>query len=735
MQSGLGSRVLIRMVLDLRIAGAQLILFVCVAGSAWGQPPEIECRRVAEDEPIRVDGSLADPAWQTAAWYGDFVQSVPDFGQPATEPTRVAFLLDDRNLYVGVRCDDSAPELIRAQKLRHRDEPETDDHVQIVFDTYRDQVRGTVFVVNPLGAKEEGLVNGFTRYNWNWNDVWQVKTLVTDTGWQAEFRIPLRLLRYRAAREQEWGVNVKRVVRRTQEETYLTAVSPPYDISSLNFAAVLTGLELGKRQRNLQFIPYALGGVLQETVPGTGEQASSSIGEVGLDVKYSITSYLTLDGTYNTDFAQVENDDEQVNLTRFSLFFPEKREFFLEGAELFSFGHSGGPPGGPPDIAPFFSRRVGLHEGRTVPIDAGVRLTGKLGRQDIGFLSVRTGGLAELDLDPAWYHIARVRRELSGRSYIGGILTDSRQDGFRSTTIGVDGRWYFTNDLYLGGDFLRVDDNAAEGDANAYNLGLDLTTDPWGFLFEFREVGEGFDPDLGFVRRDGYRKMTGTLRRSFRPGRWGVRRVSVRALGIRYDSLEYDVEESGHSELILTLELENGDLAEVRTSRKFERLFEPFEVDDELTFDVGDYAFYSTSFIYFSDRSRRWGIDARLTTGEFYDGHRNQLTGDLWFVFNRHFRAAGSYSTYDISTSHGNIDWRLWSLRLSYTHSATLSASAFLQYNSSTSASLLNLRLRWILPNDSDLFLVINERRDEEFGVPADRDREAAVKVAYRFFL
>jgi len=716
------------------IAAVALALFL--AAPAWGQAPAVDVVPIDVDRAPRIDGSLTDPAWAEASWFEDFRQSVPDFGEAAVETTRVAFLLDEQSLYVAVICDDSRPDLIRAQKLRYRDRPQTDDHIEVIFDTYRDEIRGTIFVVNPLGAKEEGLVNGYMRYNWNWNEVWEVRAQITGTGWQAEFRIPLRLLRYRGETEQAWGVNVKRVVRRLQEDSYLSAPPPPYDISSLNFAGELRGLVLGKRQRNLQLIPYALGGLARETDPeDAGEELSDSLAEVGLDVKYSITSDLTLNGTFNTDFSQVESDDVQVNLTRFSLFYPEKREFFLENAELFSFGHGGGFGDRPPDVTPFFSRRIGIRDGETVPIDAGLRLTGKAGRQDVGLLSVRAGAVEELGLDSIWYNIGRVRRDLGGRSYIGGILTDTRTGEDRSTTFGVDGTWYLTQDLSFQGDYLAIDDSLTKDSTSATYAGLDLTTDPWGFLFAYREIEEGFNPAVGFVRRDGFRSGTGSLRRSIRPGRWGVRRVSFRLFGGAFESLVHDVTESSNTNLNIEFEMENGDKIELRFGRNFERLFEPFELDEDLVFPAGDYDFVESSLSYRSDRSRRWGLDAVLSGGEFYDGDRNQFVGELWLVLSRHIRTAGSFAVYDITSPHGEIDWQLWSLRLDYIFSSTLSASGFLQHNSSTDTTLLNLRLRWILHNDSDLYFVYNESEVDEFNSPIYRNRELALKVSYRFFL
>jgi hypothetical protein len=331
--------------------------------------------------------------------------------------------------------------------------------------------------------------------------------------------------------------------------------------------------------------------------------------------------------------------------------------------------------------------------------------------------------------------VARVRRDLGGRCYVGGIITNSQRGDFNSTTAGVDGSWYFTQDLSLFGDFLIVDENVSDDTTTASYIALDLTTDRWGFIFGFREVEDGFDPDLGFVRRDGYRRKHASIRHSFRPGKWGIRRVTIRPNGSTYDSLVYDVRESSDINLQFELEFENGDEFSIRASQQFERLFEEFELDEDLVFAPGDYTFSFVRLNYESDRSRRWGGEASVVTGEFYDGDQRQLEGNLWFVFSRHFRVNGSYSTFDITADHGAIDWELWSFRLDYIHSSTLSASGFVQYNSSTGEADLNLRLRKILRNDSDLFIVLNEREieDEVFGKL--RERDFAVKISYRFFL
>jgi len=714
-----------------RLAAAALAALP-IGASSLGAAPVVEARRVGDGAGIRVDGVLDEAAWAGAAWASGFVASEPTFGAAAAADTAVAVLFDDDAIYVGVRCSDSEPAAIRANKLRHRDSPTDDDHVAIVFDTYRDQVRGTVFVVNPLGTKDEALVNGAGRYTWSWDEVWDVATAITPSGWQAEFRIPLRVLRYPSDAPQVWGFNVGRVVRRTQEKSYLAPIPPPHDISSLNYAATLAGLRLGVRPRNVQVVPYLLAGLVNASGAASGE-SDRTLTEVGGNAKVSLTSDLTLDATGNTDFAQVESDDEQVNLTRFSLFMPEKREFFLENAGLFSFGHFGGGPQHP-DVTPFFSRRIGLAQGRTVPIDGGVRLTGKVGREDIGVLAVRTDAVAELGVASAWYTVARIRHDLGDRSYVGGIVTNSRRGSFRSTTTGLDAEWFLTPDLALRSDVLRVTDTVA-GTRSAYNLALDLTTDPWGFLFAYSKVDDAFAPDLGFVERDGTRNREALLRYSFRPGRWGVRRVSLRTINNWWNTAAGNVLESSSNALSCEVELDNGDFLVASTSRSFERLFEPFSLNNEVVFAPGGYDFSTTSLAYRTDESRRWGVDALVASGGFYDGEQDRLEAKGWWVASRHLRGEGTVSRYQVTTEQGELDWRLFGVRLTYVHSATMSASLFGQHNSATGATVLNLRLRWILPRESDLFVVANERREKGDRTPASRVREVAVKVNLRFFV
>ena len=712
-----------------------ILVFVTAGALADGEYAlQVPCVRARAD--IRIDGSLADEAWEAANWQSNFRQSVPKFEAPATEKTSVAFVFDDENIYIAVRCNDSHPRRIRATRLRHRDKPASDDSVQVIFDTYLDQNRGAIFMVNALGAKEEGQVNGFKRYNWDWNEVWDVACQVTGDGWQAEFRIPLRVLRFGGDKVQQWGVNVSREIKRKHETLYLVPPPPPYDISNLNYAAKLTGMQVRSKDHSLQFVPYVMLGVAHKAdgdIPGDpGETASISDG--GFDVKYSLTSDLTLDLTYNTDFAQVEADDQQVNLSRSSIFFPEKREFFLENAQLFNFGSA---RGGHTEFEAFFSRNIGLYDEDTVPMDFGLRLTGKIGSQDIGILSARTAAVDDLDLDPAFYHVVRVRRQIEGRSYIGGIATNSLRGELNSTTLGADGRYYLTRDLYLNGYFAGILDEDIE-DANlAADLGLDCTTNPYGFRFAASHIGENFDPDLGYVHREGYNKGNIALRRTLWLHSSGIRSFTTRFHGDYYISCAENVTESAYNMVTGSLLLESGEELNFHIDRTFERLFEDYDLTDEgdLIYPPGDYTFQDYQISFKSDQSRRWFSNTSVKFGDFYDGGRTVARQEADFIINRHFRLGGSVANYHITSDYGNLDWQLWSLRVNYIHNANISVSSFLQYNSYDGEALLNVRFRWMLRNDSSLFVVFNEGRLREFDRWRVIDREAAVKISYRIIL
>lgn len=704
--------------------GAFIINSVAIADEGGLEPPGVECRPATAA--IQIDGSLDDPAWKEADWESDFRQGVPEYNQPATEQTSVAFLHDEQNLYIGVRCLDSEPASIIATKIRHRDNPRRDDFVEVVFDTYRDQVRGYMFTVNPLGAKEECQINGARSYNWDWDEIWDVSTSMTTDGWQAEFRIPLKILRFKDDEVKSWGVNVHRQIRRKREDTYLVPPSPPHDVSSLNYSAELSGISGVSLDRDIQVMPYILSGGKYDYEETDGAEF---LGEYGADLKYALTSDLTLDVTFNTDFAQVEADNEQVNLSRFSLFFPEKREFFLENAQLFNFGSGR-------SLMPFFSRRIGLSDdGDQVPIDVGARLTGKYGDNDIGLLSVRAAEVDELAIDDALYNVVRIRHSVGGRSYVGGIATSSNRGEFNSATVGVDGQWYFTDKLRLNSYYTIVEQDELDEGTSAWETRLDYTSDPFGFMVALRAVGENYEPDLGYVQRQGFDNRRVHIRRSFRMHDDSmVRRYSLQGWS-QWTYGDTGPLESANNGARVEIDFESGDNLQAKVEQRFERLYEPFELSDEITYGIDDYRYTNATIRYRTSSARRWNAHAQLTIGDFYDGTRQDISGSFGYIFNRHFSASGSLTNYSIEHPGGRTDWQIWRGRINYIHNAYLSVAGLFQYNSSSGAASANLRLRLIHSNDSDLFIVFNERRINEFDRWQLASRDGVVKMNYRIFL
>jgi hypothetical protein len=685
--------------------------------------------KISTDPKISIDGILTEQAWSKADWYTEFTQSEPQYTSRPSEETHIAFLYDDENLYIAVKCFESSLDNIFASKLRHRDSVYSDDIVEIVFDTYRDQVRGYLFVTNPLGAKDESQINGPGQYNWNWDDSWEVETEITEQGWQAEFRIPLSILSFATAESNTWGVNARRVMRTRNEKVYMTPPPPPFDISSLNYSLSLRGFKNLERQRNIQVIPYSL-------VKGTTDENDQTDAnfDAGADVKYAVNSDLVLDLTANTDFAQVEADNQQVNLSRYSLFYPEKRDFFLENAQLFSFNPGFGYGR---SLMPFFSRRIGLYEDSAVPILAGARLSGKISGNDIGLLSVQTDSVDTLNLEKGFYNVARLRRNLDGRSFIGGIVTTSDRGDFSSRTYGVDGQWFFSNQLFLTGYYTAVDEAEIGSDANAYGLTLDYTSDPYGWAITTNETGENYSPDLGFVPRKGIRQNNIVFRRSWRlQNRSIVRRFSLRGSSNWTENVVVGDMESTKKGLHSDIELESGGKIDINIDHNYEQLFNTFILSDDIAFAPGEYNYYTTSISYESSEARRWQTDLRFQTGGYFGGDRDDVSLSLRYIFSKHFNMTAQYSQYNISHEEKDLRWKIFRTRLNYIHSAHISLSGLFQYNSSTGSYITNIRLRWIHSNDSDFFIVINDVHTEnELEKLELVGREAIIKINYRFFL
>ena len=508
----------------IRIPGIALLL-ACLPLAALARFPAEHSSMPAEpvDQGPALDGEvLNDPVWAGVTPSDQFTQNTPDEGEPASQNTELRVVYTKEAIYVSFVCFDDDPEAIIVSDARRDSDLNDSDSVKFIFDTYRDEQNGFVFGTNAAGMEYDGQLSkagdggtfGFAGggFNRNWDGVWEVKTQVGDYGWSAEFRIPLKTIRYPSEDVQDWGVNFERRIQRRHEVSYWSPLERQYDIMRLADAGTLRGLEVGS-QRNLQFTPYVLG-----EVNDIGDEGTDTDGDFGFDIKYSITPSLTLDLTYNTDFAQVEADELQISLDRFNLFFPEKRPFFLENSGLFTVGR-------PQQVELFFSRRIGLSgDGEIIPINGGARLSGGLWGANVGLMYMQTDDLDGV-ASPTGFAVARVNKELPNRSSIGAIIVDKSVDdtGFEgendNQTWGVDGRWGIGDYGLVTGYVAQTDTPGLEGDDYSWSLGGTWDSPDWSFALTGVDVGENFNPEVGFVNRSGgYQNLSTRALRRIRYG-------------------------------------------------------------------------------------------------------------------------------------------------------------------------------------------------------------------------
>ena len=557
-------------------------------------------RALAVGEGPVVDGDvLNDPMYADARVATGFVQNRPFEGQPASERTEVRIVYTEDTLYFGVVCyTDDPASIIAADSRRDSDLTETDSF-QIILDTYQDGQNGFVFGTNPAGVEYDGQVTnegqgsgrlgGSGRpsnnrqqrgsgggFNLNWDGAWQVATTVNDIGWTAEIAIPFRTLRYPAAEIQSWGMNFQRNIRARNEQSYWSPLPRQFNLNRLILAGELQGLQVPP-QRNLQFTPYVLG----EALHRKETSRNLSTGDVGADFKYSVTPSLTLDLTYNTDFAQVEVDDQQVNLDRFTLFFPEKRPFFLENAGLFSVGQPGAV-----DI--FFSRRIGLGEnGEQTPIIGGGRLSGKLGTNtNVGFLNMQTQSVGGTGTPMQNFTVGRVRQDLRNRSNIGAMFVNRQAHGDLAgdqdynRALAFDGRWGIGQGGTVSGFVARTDTPGAPSDeTHAYALSAQHQSERARLSLGYTEVAPNFNPEVGFLARESYRRMNGSVFTTFRPANFmGVLELRPHVNHFTFFDYTTGIHETQFTHIDNHIEWRNG--YEIHTGMNItkEGVFEPFEI-------------------------------------------------------------------------------------------------------------------------------------------------------------
>lgn len=702
-------------------------------------------RAVRTTAPMRIDAELDEAIYQSVPPISDFIQQEPRPGAPATEKTEAWLLFDDINVYVAVKAYESEPDRMVLNELR-RDNLNgllQNEHVAIAFDTFFDRRNAIVVGVNALGGRFDGQVTNEREYNGDWNPVWNVRVGRFAGGWTVEAALPFKGLRYRPGRQQVWGFNLRRVNRWKNEQSYITKVPPDLGFRGIfqtSLAAVVVGLEAPRATRTLELKPFATTDVTSDYA--ARPQVRNDPGAaVGLDVKYGVTQNLTADFTVNTDFAQVEADEQQVNLTRFSLFFPEKREFFLENQGIFTFG--GAAASGNANAAGdtpilFYSRRIGLNGGREIPIRGGGRLTGRAGRFSIGALNILSSDDTTSQTPATNVSILRVKRDLLRKSSI-GLLATSRSvsplTNRSSQAVGVDATVAWGSSWQFNSYWAKTFNDGATTDDASYRAQLDYPGDRYGLQLEHLLVGDNFTPDVGFVRRDNMRKNYGQVRFSPRPAH------STRIRKYVWIGTYSDIEntsgrrESGSVEGEFAFEFQNSDRWSFVRTESYEYLPRPFTIARGITLPVRSYAFVNWKTTYAFGQQRKLSGAMTVEQGSFYDGTKTTYSVSRGRVeVTKRLSLEPTLALNVVDLDEGAFTSTVVGTRLTRTVSPWAFASALLQYNSAAGSVSANVRLRWEYRPGSELFVVYNEDRDTFApAFPSTRNRALIFKVN-RFF-
>jgi hypothetical protein len=688
-------------------------------------------RAIKLASPLKLDGRLDEEVYAREKPFGGLIQVTPSYGQPQTERSDVWITYDDENIYLTCRCWDSAPpeQWIANELRRDTNGLRNNDHIGVMFDTFYDRRSGFAFYTNPLGARADYAVVDEGGSNTDWNPVWTSATGRFDGGWIVEMAIPFKSLRYRAGKNQVWGVQLRRSVRRKNEWAYLTPVpqslAGPQALNRISAAGTLVGLDLPEAGKNLELKPYAVSRLTTDRVrtpPVTNDVGS----DVGGDAKYGITPNLTADLTFNTDFAQVEIDEQQVNLTRFSLFFPEKRDFFLEGRGIFDFARGGlgaVPPANTTDLPYlFYTRRIGLNGGRVVPIDAGARLTGKVGQYAVGVMNIQAGDEPVSLTRPTNFTVARVKRDVLKRSAIGLMATNrslSASGTGSNQAYGVDGVFSFFENVTTAAYWARTATTNRTSDDQSYQGRFDWNADRYGVRGEYLTVGKNFNPEVGFTRRTDFKRSFAELRFSPRPaGLPSVRKFTGTASG------DYFVNGAGRVDSRLWTghfgtELANSDVISLDATRDYEFLAQPFTpAGSPVAIAAGGYTFDQVSASYAIGAQRRVSGNVAVQAGKYYDGTIKSVIfgvggsspARISILPQLSLEPAVSLTQFDLRG--GSFTARLFRARADYGFSPLMFAGALVQFNSADRAVSSNLRFRWEYRPGSELFLVYTDERD-----------------------
>ena len=668
---------------------------------------------------ITIDGVLNEDTWLKAVPASAFIQADPLEGQPASEATEVKVAYDADNLYIAVLCRDADPSGIVVNEIRKDFAGRDQDTFDVLLDTFGDRRNGFVFSTNAAGAKSDTqIANEGRDVNTNWDAVWWVESRRTAEGWTAEFRIPFKTLRFEAGEGRSWGVNFARRVRKKNEVSYWSPVSRAYSIFRASAAGDLTGLPALRRGRNRRIKPFLVGGALR----GVGERAFDPDLSGGVDFKAGITPSLTLDATINPDFAQAEADEQQVNLTQFSLFFPEKREFFLENSGIFYFGDIPRnqrqttrfrPP--EEDLLLFFSRRIGLSDsGQQEPLYGGLRLTGRAGAFGVGLMTMQSEPTETKAGNN--YTVLRVRRDIFRSSDVGAIVLSRQPAGDSrdfNRVAGIDANFRFFRSLSINGFAARSDSPGETRNQNSGKASIGWEDSTKRLQMSVMTIGDGFKDDLGFVRRSGVTRQFYDWASFWQPD-WlrtrGIRQLQPHARMFRYTDPAGDVV-SRTIHIANQTTWNNGSFMEYAFEPRVEAIARPFAISPGVVIPPGRYQWIQHLLLFEGDHSRKLSGSIRGNFGEFWSG--TQKTAQLSLLYRPTYRAVFDLglqvSDIDLEVPRQSFTTTLINFRSGYSFNTNMFLDALVQYRSDVKQFSANLRFNLIHRPLSDFFIVYNE--------------------------
>ena len=746
---------------------ASILLAVCTLKPAPAQQrsgtpqqlgPRKRIRAYRVAQPPTLDGKVIEGMWDAIPPASDFIQQEPAEGAAATERTEVRIGFDDNNLYFGIICFDSQPDHIVVAQNR-RDGSLTDtDSIQILLDTFHDRQNAFVFGTSPTGIEYDAQVSkagqtdqgvfrsgggngqtgaqsaGATSVNLNWDAVWQTAAQITTRGWEAEIVIPFHSLRYLPGKDRLWGMQIMRNLRRHNEQSFWSPVSRAFGVTQVDAAGELEGLDL-RFQRDLRLLPYVLGGVKQDFT-GAQKDETQAVHRAGIDVKYSLTPSLTLDATVNTDFAQVEVDEQQVNLTRFDIFFPEKRAFFLENSGIFDFGTAR-------ETEIFFSRRIGIDDsGAEIPIDAGVRLSGYLGRYEVGFLNMKTRNLVGVAPGND-FMVARVKRNLGNRSSVGLIgvnrqsLTHTGADRAWNRAFGADGNWGIGRYANWNNYLAMTDSPGLSGSNHTLLSSFRYDDRNHQLTLAYREVGRNFNPEVGYLQRANYRRPTVAYRRIFHPQGQRIRSIYPHFQVNRWYTLGSNDLESAFGHYDYSMSFQDGGVLSIAHNRSFERLDKPFEVYRNIKIGTGRYSFSELATSYTSNLSAHVFGSVGVVAGTFYNGTLKALNLSGGVRKGQNLSWTGTYARNIIDLPVGDFTTDLFGFRFNWSFTPKSYLQTFTQYNSRANQVSTNIRFALLSTSSNGLYVVYNTRwATEDYLDPHGQNRFAqnrALLIKYNY--